>query len=74
MLEKHPRKSSLLFFTLPYYDCFTALLTAFGTRNYFFYTYQKIYLSRKVHDLVRMRNALIENTTILLEIENTNWK
>ena len=53
-------------------DCFTALLTAFGTRNYFFYTYQKTSLSRKVHDFVRMRNALIENTTILLAIESTN--
>ena len=34
--------------------------------------YQKTSLSRKVHDLVKMRNALIENTTILLAIENAN--
>ena len=50
---------------------FTALVTAFGTIN-FFYMYQKLSLSRKNHDLARMRNALIEDTTILLAIENTN--
>ena len=51
-------------------DCFAALVTAFGTITVSFFIRIKKYINRKVQDLIRMRNALIEN--ILLENENRN--